>query len=71
MSEKEDIRVCPTCDSNQHLRYRPGNYNPEGYYCDMCDVTVAESELVTRAPRSAGSRSGLAKELVDMDPDEL
>lgn len=72
MTEKP---FCPECDS-AHITPRTDTYstdsNPVKWYCKACDARF--NDPVFREPGGNGvgaGSSGMAKELADMDPDDL
>ena len=73
--DDDEVAACPDCDSarvrlaNQSSMGGPASARPR-YLCEECDARF--SEFVIRACRRRGSpKRGLAKDLVDADPDEV
>ena len=76
-SEPRTIKACPSCDSPKLARRgdkagRKRQRNPEHRYrCEMCGTTT--NEPTEREPHNDVSvpRSGLARKLLEMDPDDV
>lgn len=63
------IKVCPDCDSS-NIRKQTGRWGGKNrYYCNGCNQPVEKPKV--REPLSQGTRSGLSKQLADMDADDV
>ena len=72
--DPDEIAVCPACDTGGIGLASPGSIQhdePAGkrYWCPSCGAKFDEFE--TRERKHPTSRQGLAKKLVDADPDEV
>jgi len=66
-----EIAVCPFCDSPR-VYYRNGSRSAavgRGYYCESC--TQRFHKPLYRARKAGAPRSGLAKKLCELDPEEV
>lgn len=65
------IKTCVYCDSAQ-VSIRTGSRGGKrGYYCDSCKRYAEEANTRETSHIPGRSVSGLARKLLEMDPDEL
>lgn len=71
---KNEVAVCPSCDSPRVRCYTPGGYRGYGeherYGCRDCGERFDEFNVRARKTKAPG-RSGLARKLLDGDPEEI
>jgi len=68
------VTVCPECDhaSMQRNSMKPrGNANTTKWRCGDCGHKTEEPVIRERKCTNGSTVNGLAKKLLDMDPDDL
>jgi len=72
---EQEVAACPECDASTVRTLSPGSMagpidDTKEYYCHSCSATF--DEFVVREPHGKrNTQSGLAKDLLDADPDEV
>ena len=72
--DEDEVAACPTCDSSQVRFYTPGGIRGFGthprYACRTCGDRF-DTFVVRERKISSTGPSGLARDLLDADPDEV
>ena len=70
-----EVAACPECDASTVRTLSPGSMagpidDSTNYQCHACSATF--DDIVVREPHATrNTQSGLAKDLLDADPDEV
>jgi len=72
---EHEVAVCPKCDASTVRTLSPGSIpgpidDSTNYYCHSCSATFDEF-VVRESHGKRNTQSGLAKDLLDADPDEV
>jgi len=72
---EQEVAACPECDASTVRTLSPGSIpgpidDSTNYYCHSCSATFDEF-IVREANATRNTQSGLAKDLLDADADEV